>query len=320
MTQEEIKKISLYFKKETMNELIRLKSLLILTGLPPPQLPEMNEFINGIIAYVNNILKEYPAERERLNEFAKGHARPTTREEEKEVIEADEEPEEYGKIEMYEEKKGTARFLYKISEEVEQELKDIMEQSKTELSKAILIRTATEFALQEKIDKKSITLYFFLSTIYGISIQTIIDLFFSKNEEEELKKINRKDKEALRKITWDHGAFEVFKKAVETEKKFILSFKTGKTSGGKLLWIFGLRPKTFYKYGKETNSKASNFNYMIAYSGLSMSLGIIEKELTSITEGIIQINELKSITYKKITELISYLISISDRINNNPEI
>ncbi len=314
------RKISLYFKRETMNELLRLKSLIILTGKTTNELPEMNEYISGIIAYTSKILKEYPAERERLQEFMNGKIRPTTREDEKEAIDSNEDLEEYGKIEITEEEKGTARFLYKISEDEERELKEIIELTKIETSEGILIRTITEFALKEKIDKKSITVYFFISTLYRISIQTTITLFFSDNEEEDLKKINRKDKEALRRITWDHGAFEVFKKALETERKFILTFKTGKLKGGKLLWIFGLRPKTFYKYAEETNSKASNFNYMIAYSGLTMSLGIIEKELTSITEGIIQINELKNITYKKIIELISYLISISDKINNNPEI
>ena len=314
------RKISLYFKRETMNELLRLKSLIILTGKTTNELPEMNEYINGIIAYTSQLLKKFPAERERLQEFRNGKIRPTTREDEKETIDLNEEPEEYGKIEITEEEKGTARFLYKISEEEERELKEIKELSKIETTEGILIRTLIEYAIKEKIDKKSITIYFFISTIYKISIQTIITLFFSNKGEEELKKLSKKDKEALRRITWDHGAFEVFKKAVEKERRTILTFKTGKLTGGKLLWIFGLRPKTYYKYAEETNSKASNFNYMIVYSGLIMSLGIIEKELTSITEGIIQINELKNITYKKLIELISDLISISDKINNNPEI
>ena len=42
--------------------------------------------------------------------------------------------------------------------------------------------------LLEKIAKKSITLYFYISTLYKISIQTTITLFFSDNEEEDLKK------------------------------------------------------------------------------------------------------------------------------------
>jgi hypothetical protein len=316
----ESRKVSLYLRRETMNELLRLKNLIILAGKATSETPEMNEYISGIIAYTSKILREYPPERERFQEFMKGKVRPTTRENEIESIDSDEEPEEYGRIEITEEEKGTARFLYKISEIEEKELKEITELSKTETTAGILIRTVIEYCLREKIDKKSITLYFFLSTLYNISIQTTITLFFTKNEDEDIKKINRKDKEALRKITWDHGAFEVFKKALEQEKKFVLTYKTGKMTGGKLQWIFGIRPKTFYKNTEETNSKASNFNYMIAYSGLTMSLGIIEKELTSITEGIIQINELKKTTYKKLTDIISYLISISDKINNNPEI
>lgn len=303
-----------------MDELLRLKSLIILTGKTTNEMPEMNEYISGIITYTSKILKEYPAERERFQEFMNGKVRPTTREDEIESIDSSEDSEEYGKIETADEEQGTARFLYKISENEETELKEIMDLSKVETTEGIMIRTTIEFCLLEKIDKKSITLYFYISTLYKISIQTTLTLFFSNNEEEDLKKINRKDKEALRKITWDHGAFEVFKKALEQEKKFMLTYKTGKLTGGKLLWIFGLRPKTYYEHIEETKSKASNFNYMVAYSGLAMSLGIIEKELNSITEGIIQINELKNTTYKKLTDFISHLITISDKINSNPEI
>lgn len=321
MSEKENTKLSLYFKKETMNELTKLKDLLILTGLPSNELPDMNEFINGIISYAKEILKEYPAERERLHEFTKGHRRKTTREDKIEKLEIEEETEENENKETQGKDSGTARFLYRITEEEKDNLNQIKNLSKTEMTDPTLIRTTVEFCLQETIDKISILMYTFIGTLYSISPKTTITLYFlPDNDLEQIKNISAHDKEALRKITWDHGSFETFKKAIETEKKWILALNKGKLTGGKLLWIFGIRPKTYNKILKETESKASKFNYMTAYAGLAMIYGMIDNEIQTIPEALTQINTMKNYTAKKLIDLVSYLITLSDRINNNPEI
>lgn len=321
MSEKENTKLSLYFKKETMNELTRLKDLLILTGMTSNELPDMNEFINGIISYTKEILKEYPGERERLNEFTKGKQRKTTREDKIEKLESEEETEENENVETKETDNGTARFLYRITEEEKDNLNQIRNLSKIEMTDPTLIRTITEFCLLETIDKKSILTYTFIGTLYNISPKTTITLYFlSDNDLQDIKNISAHDKEALRKITWDHGSFETFKKAIETERRWILTLNRGKLSGGKLLWTFGIRPKTYINSHKETNSKASKFNYMTAYAGLSMIYGMTDKKTQTIPEALTQINILKNYTAKKLIDMIAYLITLSDRINNNPEI
>lgn len=321
MPEKENTKLSLYFKKETMNELTRLRDLLILTGLPSNELPDMNEFIDGIIAYSKNIIKEFPAERERLHEYSKGNLRKTTREDETETIETEEDEEIT--TESREDEEGSARFLYRITEEETENLNQIRNLTKIDLTNPTLIRTITEFCMSEKLDKKTILHLIFIATLYKITPKAIIDLTYTKDQKEDLdytKKIKPHDKEQLRKITWDHGAFEIFKNAIETERHFIITLSKGKLTGGKLLWIFGIRPKTYNNILEKTKSKVNKFNYMTAYSGLAMINGMIEKNIQSIPEALIQINTTKNYTAKRITDYISYLITLSDMINNNPEI
>jgi len=326
MIENKTTKLSLYFKKETMNELTRMKDLLILTGLPSNELPDMNEFIDSIISYVKNTIREYPAERERLEEYSRGTIRRTTREIEDEKIKANleetEEEKEKTNTNKEEIETGTARFLYRITQEEKDNLNRIRNLTKIEMTDPMLIRTIIEYSLIEKIDKMTILHLTFIATMYKITPKTIIDLFYLReNEEEEyLKIINEKDKQQLRKIAWDHGIFEAFKKIVENEKHTMFTYKSGKFTGGKLHWIFGIKPKTYNESIEKTNSRVNEFNYMIAYAGISMINGIIENDIKTITEGIININKTNQYTAKKAIKTIEELMKISDKINNNPEI
>ena len=326
MIDNKTTKLSMYFKKETMNELIRMKDLLILTGLPSNELPDMNEFIDSIIVYVKNIIREYPGDRERLEEYSRGIIRRTTREMEDEKIKIDqeeiEEEEENINSNREEKETGTARFLYRTTEEEKDNLNSIRNLAKIEMTDPMLIRTITEFCLIEKVDKESILWYNFIATIYKITPKTLIELLFIKENEEEqyIKKINEKDKEQLRKIAWDHGIFEAFKKIIEKERHFMLTFKSGKLTGGRLLWIFGIKPKTYSESIEKTNSRVNEFNYMIAYAGIAMINGMIKNNIQTITEGIININKTNHYTAKNIIKIIEELMKLSDKINNNPEI
>jgi hypothetical protein len=325
MIENKTTKLSLYFKKETMNELIRMKDLLILTGLPSNELPDMNEFIDTIISYVKNVITVYPAERERLEEYSRGIIRRTTREIEDEKIETDQEETEEEKEKTNTNKEeietGTARFLYRITQEEKDNLNRIRNLTKMEMTDPMLIRTITEYSLIEKIDKRTILHLTFIATMYKITPKIIIELLYNREnvEKEYLKNINEKDKQQLRKIAWDHGIFEAFKKIVEKEKHTMLTFKSGKFTGGRLFWIFGIKPETYNESIEKTNSRVNEFNYMIAYAGLSMINGMIENNIKTITEGIININKTNQHTAKKTIETIEELIKISDKINNNPE-
>lgn len=326
MIDNKTTKLSMYFKKETMNELIRMKDLLILTGLPSNELPDMNEFIDSIISYVKNIIRNYPGDRERLEEYSRGIIRRTTREMEDEKIKIDQEEieaeEENINSNREEKETGTARFLYRTTEEEKDNLNSIRNLAKIEMTDPMLIRTITEFCLIEKIDKEGILWYNFIATIYKITPKTLIELLLIKENEEEqyLKKINEKDKEQLRKIAWDHGIFEAFKKIIEKERHFMLTFKSGKLTGGRLHWIFGIKPKTYSESIEKTNSRVNEFNYMIAYAGIAMINGMIENNIQTITEGIININKTNHYTAKSIIKIIEELMKLSDKINNNPEI
>ena len=327
MIENKISKLSLYFKKETMNELTRMKDLLILTGLPSNELPDMNEFIDSIISYVKNIITAFPGEKERLKEYSKGIIRRTTREIADEKIRIDKEETEEEEKENINTKKeeketGTARFLYRTTEEEKENLNTIRNMAKIETTDPMLIRTIIEYTLIEKIDKRTILYFNTLGTIYKITPKTVTDLFYIKeNEEKEyLKTINEKNKEQLRKIAWDHGIFEAFKKTIENERHLTFTYKSGKFRGGMLYWIFGIQSKTYNESIEKTNSRVNEFNYMIAYAGIAMINGMIKNNIQTITEGIININKTNRYQAKNIIKNIEELMKLSDKINNNPEI
>ena len=123
------------------------------------------------------------------------------------IDQKEQEGEEEENINLNREEKetGTARFLYRTTEEEKENLNRIRNLAKIEMTDPMLIRTITEFCLIEKVDKGSILWYNFIATIYKITPKTLIELLNIKENEEEqyLKKINEKDKEQLRKINMD---------------------------------------------------------------------------------------------------------------------
>lgn len=81
-----------------------------------------------------------------------------------------------------------------------------------------------------------------------------------------------------------------------------------------------MKPKTYNSIIEKTTSKVNNFNYTLAYSGISIVTGMITERIISIPEAIIQINKLKKYIEPFFIENITRLMEISDAINNNPEL
>lgn len=324
--QREPRKITLYFKEETTLELTKLKDMLILTGLPSTRLPGMNEILDGIIAYSKYIISQYPEDRERLRNYTKGEISKTTREYEPQKISEETNPEEIdeGDFKITEGQKPdnrNTRFLYKLMPEEQATLEEIKAITTITQTEATLIRTLTEFLFLEEVDKENLIRHIFTGTLFGLSPKTSIQILTGPEIKiETIRELSEESKEKIRKITWDHGSFETLKKAIEKEKHFAFTFTTGRYSGGKLLWIFGLKPKTYNSIIGKTTSKVNNFNYTLAYSGISIATGMIAERITSIPEAVIQINKLKKYIEPFFIENITRLMEISDAINNNPEL
>ncbi len=324
--QGEPRKITLYLKEETMLELTNLKDMLILTGLPSAKLPGMNELLDGIIAYSKYIINQYPGDRERLRNYTKGEISKTTREQEPQKIPEEVNPEENddGDFKITEGQKPdnrNTRFLYKLMPEEQATLKEIEATTNITQTEATLIRTLTEFFILEKIDKENLIRHIFTGTLFELPPKTSIQILTGPDIKTEIiRGLSEEDKEKIRKITWDHGSFDTLRKAIEKERKFTFTYSTGRHSGGKLLWIFGLKPKTYNSIIEKTTSRVNKFNYTLAYSGISMATGMIEEKITTIPEAVIQINKLKNYEESFFIENITRLMKISDAINNNPEL
>ena len=324
--EQKPRKITLYFKEETMLELTRLKDMLILTCLPSNKLPGMNEIVDGIIVYSKYILNKYPGDRERLRNYAKGKTSETTREYEPfkitdESTEIEENREEFKKLETRKLEKKNTRFLYNLTAEEQSTLNEIRTTTGIEQTDATLIRTITEFTIMEKIDKITLIRHIFIGVLFELSPKTSIKILSEDRPNiETIKKLGKEEKEKIRKITWDHGAFNTLKKAIETERKHIFNFKSGKRTGGKLYWIFGLQPKTYNSIIEKTTSRVNNFNYTLTYSGMTAITGMIAEKIDTIPEAIIQINQIKNYEEPYFIEEIEQLMKISDTINNTPEL
>lgn len=324
--QAEPRKITLYFKEETMLELSTLKDMLTLTGLPSTKLPGMNEILDGIIAYSKYIINQYPGDRERLRNYTKGEITKTTREYEPQKIpeEGNSEENDEGDFKITEVQKPdnkNTRFLYKLMPEEQATLEEIRAITGIDQTDATLTRTLTEFIFLEELDKMTLIRDIFTGALYKLPPKTSIHILTGpETKTETIRELSEEDKEKIRKITWDHGSFDTLRKAIENEKHFAFVLITGRYSGGKLLWIFGLRPKTYNAIIEKTTSKVNNFNYTLTYSGMSLIAGMITEQITTIPEAVIQINKLKKYREPFFIENLTRLMKISDAINNNPEL
>ena len=318
---EKGKKVSLYFKPETMLELTRLKDMLILTGLPSSKLPDMHSMINGIIKYQEKILQEYPIDRERFKDYAtKGEFKETNRELKKEepVEEEEEEAEEYEKIDDNRIYNETGRFLFKIQEGAKESLEQIRKYLSNPISDTFLIRALIEFTLLEKIDKFTAMSEIYVGALYGLEPATAISLIRNKKlTKEDLEKINKEEMEKLRKIEFDRKSIEILEQGIKEHKKI----KDNKVIYNRYKRMrYGIYASTYNKIIKQTQSKANSFNYTLAHIGYIIMSNMIQENTKSITQAIIQETGKRKYWAIESIEDIKKLLEASMLLNNTPEI
>lgn len=318
---EKGKKVSLYYKPETMLELTRLKDMLILTGLPSTKLPDMHSMINGIIKYQEKTLQEYPIDRNRFKDYTiKGEFRPTYRPQKKEepIEEEEEEAEEYEKIDDNRIYNETGRFLFKIQEGTKESLEQIKKYLSNPISDPFLIRALIEFTLLEKIDKFTAMSEIYVGALYGLEPATAISLIRNeKLTKEDLEKITKEEREKLRRIEFDRKSIEILEQGIKEHKKI----KDNKVIYNRYKRMrYGIYASTYNKIVKQTQSKANSFNYTLAHIGYIVMQEMIYENIESITQAIIQIQKIRK--YPAIEDIneIKKLLEASVVLNNTPEI
>jgi hypothetical protein len=317
---EKGKKVSLYFKPETMLELTRLKDMLILTGLPSSKLPDMHSMINGITKYQEKILQKYPIDRERFKDYLKGEFRPTNRELPKEgpVEDEEEENEEYEKIDDKRINNETGRFLFKIDEGTEESLKQTRKYLSNPITDPFLIRALIEFTLLEKIDKFTSMSIIYTGALYELEPATAISLIRNeKLTKEDLEKITKEEREKLRRIEFDRKSIEILENGIREHKK-IKEYKV--TYNPYRRKRYGIYTSTYNKIVKQTQSKANSFNYTLAHIGYIVMQEMIYENIESITQAIIQIQKISKHPAIQDIEYIKKILEASMLLNNTPEI
>ena len=317
---EKGKKVSLYFKPETMLELTRLKDMLILTGIPSSKLPDMHSMINGTIKYQEKILQKYPIDRERFKDYLKGQFRPTNRELKKEepVEEEKEETEEYEKIDDNRINNETGRFLFKIQEGTKESLEQIKKYLSNPITDPFLIRALIEFTLLEKIDKFTAMSIIYTGALYGLEPETAISLITNeKLTKEDLEKIIKEEREKLRRIEFDRKSIEILEQGIREHKKIKENKVTYTPYRRKR---YGIYTSTYNKIVKQTQSKANSFNYTLAHIGYIVMQEMIYENIESITQAIILIQKTSKYATFLDTEDIKKLLEASILLNNTPEI
>jgi hypothetical protein len=317
---EKGKKVSLYFKPETMLELTRLKDMLILTGIPSSKLPDMHSMINGIIKYQEKILEKYPIDRERFKDYLKGEFRPTNRELPKEepVEEEEEETEEYETIDDNRINNETGRFLFKIQERTKESLQQTRKYLSNPITDPFLIRALIEITLLEKIDKFTAMSEIYVGALYGLEPATAISLIRKeKLTREDLEKITKEEREKLRRIEFDRKSIEILEHGIREHKKF----KENKVSYNPYRKKrYGIYTSTYNKIVKQTQSKANSFNYTLAHIGYIVMQVMTYNNIESITQAIILIQKTSKYATFLDTEDIKKLLEASILLNNTPEI
>ena len=320
MNYKERKKVSLYFKPETLLELTRLKDMLILTGMPSYKLPSMHGMINGFITYGEKILYKYPIDRERFRDYIKGEIRRTHRELKIEKIEEEkeEEIEEFEQIEENRIGKETGRFLFKMEEPARKSLENIQKYLKEPITEMALIRALIEFLLLEQIDKFTIMTEIYTGALYELEPSTAIELMrMEEISKEKLRELKREEREIIRKIGFDRGTLEILEKGIK-EHKIDMGKKVMNIPYKKIR--YGIYTSTYNKIVKKTQSKANSFNYTIAHIGNIIMTEMIYENIESITQAIIQIQKISKHPAIQDIEYIKKLLEASILLNNTPEI
>ncbi len=333
-TEKEPKKLSLYLKPETLEEIIRIKDMLILTGKPSTQLPDIHQIIEGMITYEKFIISRSKENEEQLRSFTDGiiipSEKPITINKIQGIKEEKQTPEE-----EYNQKVKTGRFMFNLSGTTELQLEYIKEKINKEMTMPTLIRTLTEFLLIKMSNKYNITTFIYMGSLFNLSPETTMKILLSTdNREEELKTIDEEEKKAIMKISWEEGIIDNFIKGmlefkeelIERTRRINKMIKNELSTDEITLyqaeelannWMFGIKYETYQTLKEKTQSRNKQFDYATAYAAISLIGAMIENNVKTITEAITQIPKLKYYMNTTFTDVLKILLLTSKMMITN---
>lgn len=281
-----MKKLSIYFKKETLKNLHRLQACYTLSGKDPARAPKISEILDAMISFELNILRNIPDEKSNLRVFFSDK-----RFEMKDIkdfalsdkldsltIEEEIGVDDNSEIRFESETSSEIdRFLYVVADNVEKELEEIINTVGYKGSPASIVRDIAEKILFEDGRRTADYLHLFTKTYVGFlySLDLRSSFFFSLACEnamaidEFVKQTNNDTISIIRQIVLEDAKITEFKKYLRVNKlkEALLSVRD---LGN---YIFLINRRSYWKSYPKFYDRGKNFNYIQAYIGYHMLLG-----------------------------------------------
>ena len=281
-----MKKLSIYFKKETLKNLHRLQACYTLSGKDPARAPKISEILDAMISFELNILRNIPDEKSNLRVFFSDK-----RFEIKDIkdfalsdkldsltIEEEIGVDDNSEIRFESETSSEIdRFLYVVADNVEKELEEIINTVDYKGSPASIVRDIAEKFLFEDGRRTADYLHLFTKTYVGFlySLDLRSSFFFALACEnaiaidEFVKQTNNDTISIIRQIVLEDAKISEFKKYLRVNKlkEALLSLRD---LGN---YIFLINRRSYWKSYPKFYDRGKNFNYIQAYIGYHMLLG-----------------------------------------------
>jgi hypothetical protein len=282
-----MKKLSIYFKKETLKNLHRLQACYTLSGKDPARAPKISEILDAMISFELNILRNIPDEKSNLRVFFSDK-----RFEMKDIkdfalsdkldsltIEEEIGVDDNSEIRFESETSSEIdRFLYVVADNIERELEEVINMTSYKGSPASIVRDIAEKFFFEDGQRTAGYLHLFSKTYVGFlySLDLRASFFFAMaydgliTIDEFVKQTNNGITiSVVRQIVLEEAKITEFRKYLRVNrlKETLLSVKD---LGN---YVFLINRKSYWKNYFKFYDRGRNFNYIQAYIGYHMLLG-----------------------------------------------
>ena len=282
-----MKKLSIYFKKETLKNLHMFQACYYLSGKDPSNSPKISEILDVMISFELDLLKGTPDEKSKLKTFFSSRSteikdvKESTLGEKLDSVSIKEEiePEDYSEIRFESETTSEIdRFLYVVADNIERELEEVINMTSYKGSPASIVRDIAENFFFEDGQRTAGYLHLFSKTYVGFlySLDLRASFFFAMaydgliTIDEFVKQTNNGITiSVVRQIVLEEAKITEFRKYLRVNrlKETLLSVKD---LGN---YVFLINRKSYWKNYFKFYDRGRNFNYIQAYIGYHMLLG-----------------------------------------------